>query len=547
MSVSNPTSARADFAHWRDLVGDNFYDSDPHLDSLLRLYGRQQAADALRAFGGIAATNLDRLARETNRDEHLPRLRSDDPYGDAIEEVVFHPGYHEMGRHIYATGCMSRYADKGREFETLGFEYLYSHNGEAGHACPLACTAGLIKILQRSDSPKAGEWLDRLYDPNYDTHFHGSQFLTEVQGGSDVGANAVTATDNGDGTSNLTGEKWFCSVIDAQLFLVTARPDNAPEGTRGVHAYVVPRSLDGRVNGFTIKRLKYKLGTRSMASAEIDLHGAIAWPVGDFRTVVNVVLNTSRLYNAVCSAGTMQRAWLEASGYAKARQAFGQPILQFPAVARTIAQLKVEAYAARASTFFLADLADQIATGIADETGPERFRFLVNLNKYWTSTVSTSMVRDAIEILGGNGAIEEFTVLPRLLRDAIVCEAWEGGHNVLCAQVLRDAQRIHLHQSTFDWFTELDPGSPQLAHAIALWHQVLEMPAHRASLHVRDAADALRHGVQLALLRREANHPDADPSLLAVVDYLSATTTPGWTPAADADFGARINRLVGAP
>ena len=196
--TSVPERARAAFAAWRERVAHDPLDQDPHFANLVRRAGHASELPALRAFGLRCATSLDPLARETNVDANLPRLARFDGQGNRTEQVVFHPGYHELGRAVYATGLMGRYATPGRELATLGFMYQLSQLGEAGHACPLACTAGLIKILQRAPHSPAA-WLERLYDPDYDTHFHGSQFLTEVQGGSDVGANAVVATDDGDG------------------------------------------------------------------------------------------------------------------------------------------------------------------------------------------------------------------------------------------------------------------------------------------------------------------------------------------------------------
>ena len=261
------------------------------------------------------------------------------------------------------------------EFESLCFEYLFSQNGEAGHACPMACTAGMIKILQAHPGATPEAWMERLLDPNYDTHFHAAQFLTEVQGGSDVGANFLEARPAEDGTFRLHGEKWFCSVVDAHLYLVTARPSGKAGGTRGVKAFVVPRLLeDGQVNGVKIRRLKYKLGTRSMASAELDFDGAQAWMVADFKDTVQIVLNTSRLYNAVCSCASLERAYKEARAYADTRMAFGQPIARFHTVARILAHLRTEAYAARGVTFYLMDLSDRIATGGASDTERAAFR-----------------------------------------------------------------------------------------------------------------------------------------------------------------------------
>lgn len=517
-----PHDARRDLAAWIEALAGSAWDADPHTRAIVdRLC--PDAAPALAAFGAEVSGPLDALARETNRDENLPRLSRYDGIGRRTEDVTLHPSYHALGRAVYATGVMSRYRVEGRELETLLLTYLYAQNGEAGHACPLACTAGMIKILQadvraRPDAAWAelrASWLERLLDPDYDRHFHASQFLTEVQGGSDVGANAVVAREDAHGW-RLTGEKWFCSVADAHLFLVTARAEGSPPGTPGVSAFVVPRRLgDGAPNGFQLRRLKTKLGTRSMASAEIDFVDARAWPVGDFKRVVEVVLDTSRLYNAVCSAGILQRCAREVAAYAANRHAFGRPIGAFPGVARKVRRLDTEAHAARGLTFLLADLGDRMAAGEASPDARAAHRMLVNLNKYWTSYAATSGCRDAIEVLGGNGAIEDFSVVPRLLRDSIVCEAWEGGHDVLCAQALRDSRRLGLHAGMFRWLGGIARSGPvveALTAAMHRWDRAVADPDGEAD--IRDVADALRRPAQAAALEAVGTGPEVVTRLL---------------------------------
>lgn len=460
-------AARAAMAAWQAEASRNYFDRDPHFQRLLKHHlgaaRFAEAAPALKAFGGLCAGRLDALARETNRTENLPVLRRYDRIGNRTEEVVFHPGYAELGAAVYATGAIAKYARIGNETEQLAYTWLYGHHGEAGHLCPLACTAGLVKIVQ-SEAPSSlrAALLPGLLrtDRNHPEHLHGAQFLTEVQGGSDVGANACVATDAGDGTWRIHGEKWFCSVVDADLYLMTARPEGAGEGTSGLGAFVVPRVLpDGRANAVHIRRLKDKLGTRSMASAELDFAGALAWPVvldGGFKRVVEVVLNTSRLYNAVASSGMVRRVEIEATAYAAHRTAFGRPIAEFPLVADILDRIRDESTAATTGTFALAALADRIAVAEAQgrddaELAADRatYRLVVNMNKYFTSSRATRTILDGIEVFGGNGAIEEFSVLPRLLRDSVVCEQWEGTHNVLCAQVLRDLQKYQLHEAFF--------------------------------------------------------------------------------------------------
>ncbi len=503
--TSQPERARNTLAQWLQSKRQNFYDSDTDLQAILSYYvgadvlGKE--SPKLSAFGAESATILDDLIRENNRDEHLPVLRRYDSIGRRMDEVIFHPSYLEIGRRAYRTGAMSGYAQPGQERLQLAYAYLLAHHGEGGHLCPFACTAGLIKILQaRGDEALKARLLPGLLHPDRTdpAHYHGAQFLTELQGGSDVGQNAVSARRDGEAW-RISGEKWFCSVIDADLYLMTARPMGAPSGTAGLGAFVVPRLLpDGSPNGVHIRRLKYKLGTRSMASAEADFHDALGWSVGDpasgFKSVVEIVLNTSRVYNAIAACGMMRRAEIEATTYAAHREAFGQTIDSFPLVKKTLAQIAAERKNAVAGTFGLIALADRIALGQADDTERAVFRLVVNMNKYFTAIRCTDVIRQAIEVLGGNGAIEDFSVLPRLLRDSIVIEAWEGTHNVLCAQVLRDLQKLSLHRAFFalvkerarsqavlDWLTRCE----QQVHAL------LASSPDDAALHIRGVVDAL--------------------------------------------------------
>jgi alkylation response protein AidB-like acyl-CoA dehydrogenase len=528
-------------------MSSNAYDEDSHLRGLIRLHGREGIEPELRAFAS-QCTELDAAIRRTNRDENLPRLARWDGVGNRSEDIEFHPDHHAIGRVAYAAGPMARYEEPGHELESLALTYLLGQHGEAGHCCPMACTAGLIKILQRTSDPQG--WLPRLLDPNYDTHFHGAQFLTEVQGGADVGSNCVVARPHEDGSWRLSGEKYFCSVADAQLMLVTARPEGGEPGTAGLRAFVVPRRLaDESINTFFLRRLKYKLGTRSMASAEIDFQEAWAWPVGDFKDTVEIVLNTSRLYNAIVSCGIIHRCAREAHTYARHRGAFGRPILEFPAVARTVATLRCEAYLARGLTFLLAATSDRMARGESDDEERAAWRMLVNLNKFWTSLAATSACRDAIEVLGGNGAIEEFSVLPRLLRDSIVCEQWEGPHNVLCAQVLRDARRLGLHEAMFSWLDgklrEDHPLAPTLARARGDFLRLLAMDDAGAMTHIRDVASRIRRTVQMVALSLEPASETPGELCQLVLEHTTTVCAPGYEPLEDRALMTRVGKLVG--
>ncbi|MEB2310396.1 MAG: acyl-CoA dehydrogenase family protein [Sorangiineae bacterium] len=444
---------RAELLAWDEGKPRNFFTSDPNLGRVLALRLGKERYHAerrrLAEVGEMVGTELARLTLETNHDDNLPRLERYSGLGVRTEEVVFHPSYHRAGELIWQTGVLSDYATPGNETLQMGLLHLISQPGENGHNCPLACTAGLIKVVQRlgSDAQRK-QWLPGLLERDYAKRVHGSQFLTEVQGGSDVGANAVVARQDGE-RWRLYGEKWFCSVADAQLFLMTARPEGAIDGTRGLGLFVVPRWVGGRVNEFTLRRLKRKLGTRAMASAEADFDGALGEAVGPvdrgFKNVVEIVLDTSRMYNAVCCAGSMQAAYREAASYARHRRAFGQTIIEFPLVADALSTLHAEAMAATASTLRIIAMADRLATGQGDEALAAAWRVGVNVNKYFTAIRNTQMTRLAIEMLGGNGVIETFTPLVQLYRDAMVLESWEGTHNTLVDQVLRDARRLGIH------------------------------------------------------------------------------------------------------
>lgn len=488
---------RSDLLSWQRSKAENWFSTDENLGRVLQLrLGAERYREErvrLEQAGAMVSGELSRLAVDTNEDANLPRLERYDGLGVRTEQVVFHPSYHEAGRLVWKTGVLADYATPGKEVVQMGLLYLFAQAGEYGHQCPLACTAGLIKVLQKTGSAEQQKkWLPRLLSRDYSERLHASQFLTEVQGGSDVGTNAVVAKRDGD-RWRIFGEKWFCSVIDAQLFLMTARPEGAPPGTRGLGLFVVPRSIDGRTNDFHVRRLKKKLGTRAMASAEADFAGALAEPVGaldrGFKNVVEHVLDTSRIYNAVCCAGSMWAAYREAATYARHRRAFGEPIGKFPLVIDAVATLRAEAMAALSSSLRLTAMADRAARGEHDERRELAWRVGVNVNKYWTSVRNTQMVRLAMEILGGNGAIETFSPVVRLFRDSMVLESWEGAHNVLVQQVLRDAAR---HGAHLAFVSELEDALAALSLPDA--HAPLAEGARRGIAALKAGFDRLAGG-----------------------------------------------------
>ncbi|MFB6262186.1 MAG: acyl-CoA dehydrogenase family protein, partial [Bradymonadaceae bacterium] len=399
--------------------------------------------------------------RENDRRGNHPSPDRYTDFGRRVEEIDHHPTYHRAGEYIYGSGIIAAYERHPNAVGALARFYLSSYNSEAGHNCPVACTAGVVRVLQElADDDLREAYLPGFLSPDYDEHLEGAQFLTEIQGGSDVGKNATRAERAEDGTYRIWGEKWFCSNVDADVFLMTARLEGGPEGTDGLGLFLVPRETeDGQVNAFEIRRLKDKIGTRAMASAECTFEGARAYHLGEegegFRNMMRYVINTSRLYNALACVGSARRAFVVAASYARFREAFGRPIVQYPLIRETLAEMKAEIDAALSGSLHMAWLQDEIDAGDADSDMEGFFRMALNLNKIRTAKLGRRAAVKGIEVLGGNGAIETFSVLPRLLRDSIVTENWEGTHNTLQMQIMRDMQKYAVHEGFMSYVRSL--------------------------------------------------------------------------------------------
>lgn len=543
--VDHAAAGRHDLTKWRTAAAANAFDTDPFFQRLVaRLLGDADADAVARRLHRLAdqlGPALDADVRECSRDENLPRLRRHDELGHPIESVTFHPAHHRVGRVFWGSGVLSELERPGTERLAGSMGYLLSQHGEAGHTCPIACTAGAIKLVQRVGTDAQRErWLPGLLDRDYDHRLHAAQFVTEVQGGSDVGLNTCVARPDPDRADRyrLSGEKWFCSVADAGLFVVSARIEGGAEGTRGLGLFLVPRCIDDRPNGFVLRRLKYKLGTRSMPTGEIEFQDALAEPIGPigdgFRNLVSIVLDTSRVHNAVAACGVMRRAFQDAHTYAAHRRAFGVAIAQFPSTQEILARMKVSIQANLTSTFWILSLTDALAGDGSDPDREAARRVAVMINKYRTAIACTRTVRDGIEIFGGNGTIEDFSVLPRLYRDAIVLESWEGTHNTLCAQILRDMATRKLHEP---WLRVMgreiegldhpaladDHATAQRLHAelAGAIETLLASDPSRAAAQIRTVVDRMGTLTDLVSLAAHARWELADGDGAASLDALA--------------------------
>jgi alkylation response protein AidB-like acyl-CoA dehydrogenase len=432
---------------FRGIEGTDFFEQDRGfqvlLGDLLDGEDRSHVFSSLHECAHLVAGRWDDLARQANRNENLPRIIKYDRAGNREERVDFGPFARQLRREVAEFGVLSAARNDLHRFAMI---YYLGHNGEASLTCGTSCTDGLVRAVRAKGDESLKEYLPRLLSA--DTPMAGAQFVTEQAGGSDVGAIEARAVLNEDGTWSITGEKWYCSNPD-EYFLVAAKPEGGPRGTRGVAVFLVPRVLqDGRLNRISFRRLKDKLGTRSLPTAEIDFEGATGYAIGDtaegFKTLMNYVINTSRVHNAVNACGFLHRAFLEARNYARQREAFGGALVGYPMIQETLVSLLEQLWRKRLLTFNLVALIDR--NGLAPEDPEQAMwqRFLINLAKYRTAFELTNSVREAIIVFGANGVIEDFSVLPRLLRDALIIETWEGPHNTLCLQIVRDAARSGL-------------------------------------------------------------------------------------------------------
>ena len=499
-------------------------------DRLLQRLVRQQAGpafaavdEAARALSARASGSWRELADAIALPESRPRLVHLDGHGRRVDRIVRAAEGERLEREVFGEALFSPATDP---LARTVKQYLVYQLGEAGVACPLVCTEGLAVALRRlADRPETLAMRDHVEVGRSGRFAVGAQFLTEIQGGSDVPANRVEASleavEDG-GAWRLSGGKFFCSVAHADYAAVTA----VPRGAQAVGLFAMPLWAPGeegrRRNGLTIDRLKPKLGTCELPTAELTLDGALAWPLGPLErglaNVVGLVLTTSRLTVGLASAAYLARAAREAEAYARFRVAFGRPIGQFAMVRAQLEDLGLASRRATAGAFeiagrFQAALGGGPAAAPATRRAALEARLLVMLQKVVASEDATLGIREAMGILGGNGAVEDFSCLPRLFRDSAVNELWEGPRNVLLAQVHRDLQRAAGWYPPAEVVASLLGGDGRGGAARDLGGEVAALVARPDLAEVGDGAlaacrrwdaacRALLHGFQEAALAR---------------------------------------------
>lgn len=516
-----------------DCAGLNFYDADRGARDLLKLYlsddDHRHLEPHFRRLGELAGGRLDQLARIA--DKHPPVLNARDAVGRDEDWIDYHPAYREMEKiafgdfQFHAMSHRSGVLGMERPLPVVAkyaFQYLFVQ-AEFGLMCPISVTDTSIHLIRKFGSPELKDYLlPKMLSGDIATLWKGTQFMTERAGGSDVGTIETVARCEG-GVWRLTGDKWFCSHTDADVALVLARPEGAPSGTAGLALFALPRRLkNGRRNSYRIVRLKDKLGTRSMASGEIRLEGAVAYLVGAVDRGIKQMMeqvNLSRLSHGVRSAAMMRRCVNEALVCARQRVAFGQTIVEMPLLRRQLAKLMVPTEQALSMVMFAADAMDRANAG--SQEAVDLVRILTPLLKYRACRDNIPVATGSMEVRGGNGYIEEW-VHARLIRDAHIGVLWEGTSNINALDIIKRAVgKSRAHRALADAMKRrLDEATslPQqfrdrldlaLTRAIAFAERVAAEPDSETS--VRLAASALYHAASAVLLAWEGSQPGVDP------------------------------------
>jgi len=519
---------------------------------------RSRASELGRFVGGEPKQEWGRLANE-NR----PVLHTHDRYGNRIDEVEFHPAWHQLMRMgvEHELHCLPWRSEEPFAHTARAALYMTAMQAEAGFACPITMTFAVVPAL-RAQPELAAEWeplvTANTYDPRLIDATHkgcaiSGMAMTEKQGGSDVRSNTTVAHPLGGGGAGaeyeLVGHKWFCSAPMSDVFLVLAQAADA-DGA-GLSCFLLPRILpDGSRNAFHIQRLKDKLGNHSNASSEIELHGAWARMVGEpgrgVATIIEMVGHT-RLDCVIGSAAGMRSAVLTATHHTAHRSAFGKLLIDQPLMRNVLADLCVESEASTILAMRLARAYDEAhadAQAGEDSSDAQLFKRLATaVGKYWTCKRAPNHAFEALECLGGAGYVEE-SGMPRLYREAPLASIWEGSGNVMSLDVLRALGRSPRSLEVFlAEIEEARGANAQLDVRVAELKGEFADP-ETLEARARRVVESMAVCLQGSLLVRYAPAPVADAfcaSRLGRDGGLEYGTLPPGS-----DFGAIIDRTLPA-
>lgn len=430
----------------------NFFESDLILRSYLQRHlsdeDRRYMGNKLSRLGTLAANIMDDLS--LSADQNPPELKRRNKFGQDIDSVEFHPAYWKLMDiaaeseifYLKYHPEMKNHFDGSRH--QLGFAagQLYAMS-ELGQYCPHCMTDGAAYLIEQYGSEnEQNRLLAKLGAREGKSLFSGAMFLTEKSGGSDVGANLCTAKKMGGSRYQLNGEKWFCSNVNADVIMALARTGPVEEGTKGLSIFLIEKVLpNGKRNPMEIIRLKDKLGVRSMATGEVrfqDTIGKRLGKEGEGFKIMAQMINISRNYNSVAALAGNRRALIEAWQYLNHRKTFGKRAVEHALIREKFYELGSKYLA----NFLLVwrGIRAMDAAEKGDEDEQHLLRMITPMAKWWAAGQSVYAVRECMELMGGNGYIEDFT-MPKLLRDVNVLPIWEGSGNIMVLDMLRAARK----------------------------------------------------------------------------------------------------------
>lgn len=459
------------------------------------------AAEERLAETGAWSVHPDTLALAMRAEREPPRLVTFGTWGDRVDEIEVSDAYLALGRAGIERGVVAQAYDSDPFGELArvvwaGLVVLWGPSS-ALYSCPVAMTDAAARTLLLHGGRDDRAVAERLTTRDPDRAWTSGQWMTETTGGSDVGGTATVARLT-DGGWHLTGTKWFTSATTSEMALTLARPEGAPTGSRGLGLFRIHRTLpDGSRNRILVRRLKDKLGTRSMPTAELELHDAIAVPVGDPHdgkgvAKIATMLNITRLHNALAAAAALGRGLAWARSFADLRSAFGKPLRDHPAHQATLADLAVDHAAALALCMRCAELMGRAEQGSPGDSESALLRGLTPVTKLLTARWAVAGTAEAMEALGGVGYCED-SGLPALVRNAHVLPIWEGTTNVLALDLMRATVRSDSIAAILD---DAERAAGEAESSAALDDVVVA---------IRSACDRLRHQLAEGMDEPEAH------------------------------------------
>lgn len=436
----------------------NAYESDIALRHWVEVYGGDWHQEGIKAYGARVGGDLLQAGFDANK--FKPEFKPHNRFGERIDQVDFHPAYHQLmgaaieaGHHSIAWTAKENEKPKaGAHVARAAIEYLHTQ-ADPGTGCPLTMTfAAIPALMHQPDIAK--EWLPKILSNEYDgrnvPYFEKKGLtigmaMTEKQGGSDVRANTTRAYavgESGPGKEyEIVGHKWFCSAPMCDAFLVLAYT-GTPE--QGLSCFLLPRwRPNGKKNEMYVQRLKDKMGNVSNASSEVEYRGALAWMIGaegrGVRTIIEMVSMT-RFDCMIGSAAIMRQAAAQALHHTAGRSVFGKNLHDQPLMQNVLADLSIESEAALAISMRIAHSLDTLQQDPNNEQEMLFSRVATAIGKYWVCKRTAQHIYEAMECVGGVGVVED-NMLPRLYREAPINAIWEGSGNVQCLDVLRAMQK----------------------------------------------------------------------------------------------------------